>query len=106
MEADPEADPAVEAYTGCNSLLAYYTDLFETEIAKTDSTDRSADCKTLDTLADYKTCLDSFTTLSTADKTNTDLVAYVNCYSECYTAGSKLLLTLTFVSMILAFVAL
>ena len=44
FRSDAEADPAVEAYTGCNSLLADYTDSFETEIAKTDSTDRSAVC--------------------------------------------------------------
>jgi hypothetical protein len=65
--------------------------------------------------------LDSFTTTDLVNQANTPLKNYVTCYKKCYTpkageaeeaeeagkaAGSKLLITLTFLSMLIAFVTL
>jgi hypothetical protein len=84
-------------------------DLFEDEIIIEGADNRSDECDTLDSLEDYKTCFDSFTTTDLVNQANTPLKNYVTCYKKCYTpkaAGSKLLLTLTFLSMLIAFVTL
>jgi hypothetical protein len=107
--AEVVAVDAVAEVLSCNDELALTLDKFEDEITEEDADKRSVECDTLDSLEDYKTCLDSFTTTVKVNQDNTPLRNYVTCYKKCYTpeaAGSKLLLTLTFLSMLIAFVTL
>ena len=83
---------------------AVFTDGFVAETLKADGA-RTTDCATLDTVAQNLACFDSFATADNIDD-NTLLQTWVDCVRKCYGAGSKLLLTLTFVSMLMAFVAL
>jgi hypothetical protein len=116
--AEVVAVAAVEEVLSCNDELVLTLEKFEDEILIEDADDRSEECDTLDSLEDYKTCLDSFTTTVLVNQDNIPLTEYVTCYKKCYTpeaeeaeeagetAGSKLLLTLTFLSMLIAFVTL
>ncbi len=72
---------------------------------KPEEADRNASCKTKTTKAGHLACYDHFATTTAIDG-NTKFQAYSDCWRACYGAGSKLLLTLTFVSMLMAFVAL
>jgi len=66
----------------------------------------------MDNKADYLDCLVKFTTEAKVT-TKPAAIAYVDCYKKCYgfvkaedAAGYKLMVTLTFVSMLIAFMAL
>jgi hypothetical protein len=81
---------AVDAVLSCNAELALTLDLFEAEYAKTDSANRRDDCKTLATLPNFKTCLDSFTTNLLVNQDNDELKEYVTCYKACFTNSDSI----------------
>jgi hypothetical protein len=63
--------------------------LFEAECAK-DREDRNNDCLFLDSLTDYKTCLEIFASNDLVNQDNVALTEYVTCYKYCFTISENI----------------